>query len=269
MLHNRDAASKNSDAQDSKSTTVTSGPQRRKRFTALPNLAKPRASPASSRTPKSPSKSPVKPVTPSEPETSTPTAECSLQIPEPIHNPRVPGRRRPSGGGRQAKVQPVPATPLRNDQKTDAQEDGGLEETVVPLTVQQGESQHPLRASKPDVVLVNENPPECPVPPNVEDVVVQQESDSGPPLGQSQTDMLRERLKKLQSPLKILKSLKTLNDPADMVKIAQARKLRELLKKEMKKDKVCMCFTLVCFFVVYKEQRWFWVWPGHFLFLFF
>ncbi|XP_048021075.1 transcription factor TFIIIB component B'' homolog isoform X4 [Megalobrama amblycephala] len=237
ISHGEDAASKNSDAQDSKSTSVTSGPQRRKRFTALPNLAKPRASPASSRTPKSPSKSPVKPVTPSEPETSTPSAESSLQIPEPVHNPRVPGRRRPSGGGRQAKIQPIPAVPLQNDQKTDTQEDGGLEDTVVPLTVQQGESQHPLRTSKPDAVLVHENPPECPVPSIVEEIVVQQESDSGPLPGQSHTDLLRERLKKLQSPLKILKSLKTLNDPADMVKLAQARKLRELLKKEMNKDK--------------------------------
>ncbi|XP_051732944.1 transcription factor TFIIIB component B'' homolog isoform X3 [Ctenopharyngodon idella] len=237
ISHGEDAASKNSDAQDSKSTSVTSGPQRRKRFTALPNLAKPRASPASSRTPKSPSKSPVKQITPSDPETSTPTAESSLQIPEPVHNPRVPGRRRPSGGGRQAKVQPIPAAPLQNDRKTDTQVDRELEDTVVPLTAQQGESQHPLRTSKPDAVLVHENPPECPVPSNVEDIVVQQESDSGPPPGQSQTDLLRERIKKLQSPLKILKSLKTLNDPADMVKLAQARKLRELLKKEMNKDK--------------------------------
>ncbi|XP_016126823.1 transcription factor TFIIIB component B'' homolog, partial [Sinocyclocheilus grahami] len=114
--------------------SVTSGPPRRKRVTALPNLAKPRAS---SRTPKSPSKSPVKPVTPSEPENSTPTEESSLQIPEPVSNPRLPGRRRPSGGGRQAKVQPIPAAPLQNDQETETQKDGGLEDTLVPLTVQQ------------------------------------------------------------------------------------------------------------------------------------
>lgn len=237
ISHGADVASKSSDAQDSANTSVTSGPQRRKRFIALPNLAKPRASPASSRTPKSPSKSPVKPVTPSETETSTPTAETPLQIPEPGHNSSAPGRRRPPGGGRQAKVQVIPAAPLRNDRETETQEDGGLEDTVVSLTVQQGESQRPLRTSKPDTVLVNENPPECPVPPAVEDMVAQHESDSEPPLGQSQTDLLRERLKKLQSPLKILKSLKTLNDPADMVKLAQARKLRELLKKEMNKDK--------------------------------
>ncbi|XP_067279050.1 transcription factor TFIIIB component B'' homolog isoform X2 [Pseudorasbora parva] len=230
-------ASKSSDAHDSTSTSVTSGPQRRKRFTALPNLAKPRASPASSRTPKSPSKSPVKPVTPTEPETSTPTAETFHQIPEPVPNSRAPGRRRPSGGGRQAKVQPIPAAPLRNDQDAETQGDGGLEDTVVPSTVQQGESQFPLRTSKPNTVLVHESPPACPVPPAVEDMVVQQQSDSEPPPGQSQTDLLRERLKKLQSPLKILKSLKTLNDPADMVKLAQARKLRELLKKEMSKNK--------------------------------
>ncbi|XP_056114314.1 transcription factor TFIIIB component B'' homolog isoform X2 [Rhinichthys klamathensis goyatoka] len=237
ISHGADVASKSSDAQDSASTSVTSGPQRRKRFTALPNLAKPRASPASSRTPKSPSKSPVKPVTPSETETSTPTAETSLQILEPGHNSSAPGRRRPPGGGRQAKAQPIPEAPLRNDQETETQEDGGLEDTVVPLSVQQGESQRPLRTSKPDTILVHENPPECPVPPAVEDMVAQQESVSEPPLGQSQTDLLRERLKKLQSPLKILKSLKTLNDPADMVRLAQARKLRELLKKEMNKNK--------------------------------
>ncbi|KAK7143231.1 hypothetical protein R3I93_014405 [Phoxinus phoxinus] len=237
ISHGVDVASKSSDAQDSASTSVTAGPQRRKRFTALPNLAKPRASPASSRTPKSPSKSPVKPVTPSETETSTPTAETSLQIPEPGHNSSAPGRRRPPGGGRQAKVQPIPAAPLQNDRETETQVDGGLEDTVVLLTVQQGESQRPLRTSKPDTILVHENPPECPVPPAVEDMVAQQESGSEPPLGQSQTDLLRERLKKLQSPLKILKSLKTLNDPADMVRLAQARKLRELLKKEMNKDK--------------------------------
>ncbi|KTG35581.1 hypothetical protein cypCar_00001783, partial [Cyprinus carpio] len=230
--HGEDAASKSSDAQDSTSTSATSGPQRRKRFTALPNLAKPRASPASSRTPKSPSRSPVKPVTPSEPETSTPTEESSLQIPAPVHNPRLPGRRRPSGGGRQAKVQPIAAAPLQNDQEM--QKDGGLEDTLVPLTIQQGESQHPLITSQPDSVFVSENPPARSA---VEDVVVQQESDSGPSPGQSQMDLLRERLHKLKTPSKILKSLKSLNNPADMVRLAQARKLRELLKKEINKQK--------------------------------
>ncbi|XP_058613810.1 transcription factor TFIIIB component B'' homolog isoform X3 [Onychostoma macrolepis] len=227
--HGEDAASKSSDAQDSTSTSETSGPQRRKRFTALPNLAKPRASPASSRTPKSPSKSPVKPVTPSQPETSTPTEESSLQIPAPVHNPRLPVRRRPSGGGRQAKVLPIPAAPQQNDQEM--QKDGGLEDTLVPLTIQQGESQHPLITSQPDTVLVSENPPALSA---VEDVVVQQESDSP---SQSQMDLLRERLNKLKTPSKILNSLKSLNDPADMVRLAQARKLRELLKKEMNKQK--------------------------------
>ncbi|KAL0163133.1 hypothetical protein M9458_042529, partial [Cirrhinus mrigala] len=189
-------------------TSATSGPQRRKRFTALPNLAKPRAS---SKTPKSPSKSPVKPVAPSEPETLTPIEESCQQIPEAVNNPKLPRRRRPSGGGRQAKVQPIPTAPLQNDRETEPQEDGGLEDTLVPLTVQQGESKHPLINSQPDTVLVHEKPPA------VGDVDVQQESDSGPPSGQSQLDLLRERLNKLKTPSKILNSLKSLNDPADMV----------------------------------------------------
>ncbi|XP_073680707.1 uncharacterized protein [Garra rufa] len=225
--HGEDAASKSSDAQDSTSTSATSGPQRRKRFTALPNLAKPRASSAPSRTPKSP----VKPVTPSESKTSTPTEESSHQVPEPVNNPKLPRRRRPSEGGRQAKVQPIPATPLQNDRETDMQEDGGLEDTPVLLTIQQGQSKHPLINSKPDTILVHEKPSA------VKDVVVQQESDSGPPPDQSQLDLLRERLNKVKTPSKILKSLKSLNDPADMVRLAQARKLRELLKKEMNKQK--------------------------------
>ncbi|XP_026090177.1 transcription factor TFIIIB component B'' homolog isoform X3 [Carassius auratus] len=232
--HGEDATSKSSDAQDSTSTSVTSGPQRRKRFAALPNLAKPRASPASSRAPKSPPKSPVKPVPPSDPENSTSTEESSLQIPEPVNNPRLPGRRRPSGGGRQANVQPIPAAPLQNDQETETQKDGGLEDTLVPLTVQQGESQHPLITSQPESILVHENPL---APPAVEDVVVPQESDSGPPQDQSQMDLLRERLTKMKSSSKIINSLKSLNDPADMLRLAQARKLRELLKKEMNKQK--------------------------------
>ncbi|XP_016118914.1 transcription factor TFIIIB component B'' homolog, partial [Sinocyclocheilus grahami] len=149
-------------------------------------------------------------------------------------NPRLPGRRRPSGGGRQAKVQPIPAAPLQNDQETETQKDGGLEDTLVPLTVQQRESQQPLITSQPETVLVHENPLARPA---VEGVAVLQESDSGPPPGQSQMDLLRERLKKLKSPSKLVNSLKSLNDPADMVRLAQARKLRELLKKEMKKQK--------------------------------
>ncbi len=110
----------------------------------------------------------------------------------------------------------------------------------MPLTIQQGESQHPLITSQPDTALVSENPPALSA---VEDVVVQQESDSP---SQSQMDLLRERLNKLKTPSKILNSLKSLNDPADMFRLAQARKLRELLKKEMNKQKVCMCFIFVC-----------------------
>nr|NP_001077289.1 uncharacterized protein LOC553495 [Danio rerio]AAI35002.1 LOC553495 protein [Danio rerio] len=221
-----DASSKSSNALDSVSTSVTSGPQRRKRFTALPNLAKPRASQASAKTPKSPIKSPVKPVTPIEPEKSTTNAD----IPAPVHNPRVPARRRPSGGSRPAKSQPIPPESLQKD--GESQKNGGLLEVVVPLTVQEGGVG---TISPPDTVSdVNENRP---TPPTVEEMVVQQESDSGAPPDQSQTDLLKEKLKKLKSTSKIIKSLTAVNDPADMIRLAQARKLRELLKKEMVKDK--------------------------------
>ncbi|XP_073790725.1 uncharacterized protein isoform X20 [Danio rerio] len=221
-----DASSKSSNALDSVSTSVTSGPQRRKRFTALPNLAKPRASQVSAKTPKSPIKSPVKPVTPIEPEKSTTNAD----IPAPVHNPRVPARRRPSGGSRPAKSQLIPPESLQKD--GESQKNGGLLEVVVPLTVQEGGVG---TISPPDTVSdVNENRP---TPPTVEEMVVQQESDSGAPPDQSQTDLLKEKLKKLKSTSKIIKSLTAVNDPADMIRLAQARKLRELLKKEMVKDK--------------------------------
>lgn len=109
----------------------------------------------------------------------------------------------------------------------------------MPLTVQQGDVG---MISPPDTVLdENENPSTTPA---VEEMVVQQESDTGAPLDQSQTDLLREKLKKLKSPSKMIKSLTTVNDPADMIRLVQARKLRELLKKEMIKDKVCISFAL-------------------------
>ncbi|XP_056302395.1 transcription factor TFIIIB component B'' homolog isoform X2 [Danio aesculapii] len=219
-----DASFKISTTQDSASTSLTSGPPRRKRFTALPNLAKPRAS-ASARTPKSPIKCPVKPVTPNEPEKSTTNAE----IPAPVHNPRVPARRRPSGGSRPAKSQPISPESLQND--GESQKHGALQEVVVPLTVQE---EGVGTISPPDTVSdENESRPT----PIVEEIVVQQESGPGAPLDQSQTDLLKEKLQKLKSPSKIIKSLTAVNDPADMIRLAQARKLRELLKKEMVKDK--------------------------------
>ncbi|XP_051536750.1 transcription factor TFIIIB component B'' homolog isoform X2 [Myxocyprinus asiaticus] len=239
VSHTDDAASKSNESQVATSTSAMSGPQRRKRFTALPNLAKPRASSASSRTPKTPPKSPEKSVTPNKPETSAPTIASALHPPvdsEPARSPRAPRRRRPSGGTKQPKSQPLPAAPPQNIQETEMQESGASEDTVV-QTVQEGVSLSPLKTSQPGPVLVHKDPPGCPAPLAVEDTAVQEESNSGVAPEQTQPDLLSERFKKRKSSSKILRSLKTLNDPADMIRLARARKLRELLKKEMSRNK--------------------------------
>lgn len=69
------------------------------------------------------------------------------------------------------------------------------------------------------------------------------ENNSGLDLEKDQSDPLREKLDKLKSCSKVIKNL---NDPADMVRLAKARKLRELLKMQMSKSKVCIAF---CIFV--------------------
>ncbi|KAI7795636.1 transcription factor TFIIIB component B'' homolog isoform X2 [Triplophysa rosa] len=220
--HEEDAASKSTDSQAATSTSLTSGPQRRKRFTALPNLAKPRASPVSSRTPKSPSKSPVKPVTPSESEKPAAVVESAPGAPlvkEPVANPKVPERQRPSGGGRRPKAQPTPTVPPQIVLEKGSQGGGS------------SDHQQPLETSQPDPVILHETPPECPFPPALDVIVIEPEHNSGLDLEKDQSDPLRKKLKSCS------KVIKTLNDPADMIRLAKARKLRELLKMEMSKSK--------------------------------
>ncbi|XP_056587231.1 transcription factor TFIIIB component B'' homolog isoform X3 [Triplophysa dalaica] len=220
--HEEGAASKSTDSQAATSTSLTSGPQRRKRFTALPNLAKPRASPVSSSTPKSPSKSPVKPVTPSESEKIAAIVESALGAPlvkEAVANSNVPERRRPSVGGRRPKAQPTPTVPPQF-----VLEKGTLGDRA-------SDQQQPLETSQPDPVILHETPPECPIPAALDCKVVEPENNSGLDLEKDQYDPLR---KKLNSGSKVIKTLK---DPADMIRLAKARKLRELLKMEMSKSK--------------------------------
>ncbi|KAA0719840.1 Transcription factor TFIIIB component B'' -like protein [Triplophysa tibetana] len=220
--HEEDAASKSTDSQAATSTSLTSGPQRRKRFTALPNLAKPRASPVSSSTPKSPSKSPVKPVTPSESEKTAAVVESALGAPlvkEPVANPEVLERRRPSAGGRRPKAQPTPTVPPQI-----LLEKGSLGGRASDL-------QQSLETSQPDPVILHETHPECPIPAALDGTVVEPENNSGLDLEKDQYDPLRKKLKSGS------KFIKTLKDPSDMIRLAKARKLRELLKMEMSKSK--------------------------------
>ncbi|XP_065100081.1 uncharacterized protein [Paramisgurnus dabryanus] len=232
--HGDDAATKSSNAEASTSTSLSSGPQRRKRLTALPNLAKPRASAASTKTPKSPSKSTVKPLTPSESEKSSSVQESAPVTPlvkEPVPNFKAPGRPRPSGGGRQPKVQPTPAAPPQNEIVEETKGGGLSEETVGHVSL------HPLETSQSDSGLLHENPPECPSPPALTNTVVRPENSCRLDPKQSQSDPLIEKLERLKSSSKVIKSLTALKDPADLIRLAKARKLRELLKKEMSKSK--------------------------------
>nr|XP_055035802.1 transcription factor TFIIIB component B'' homolog isoform X3 [Misgurnus anguillicaudatus] len=231
--HGEDAATKTSDAQAATSTSLSSGPQRRKRLTALPNLAKPRASAASTKTPKSPSKSTLKPVTPSESEKSSVEELASVTplVKEPVPNFKAPGRPRPSGGSRQPKAQPTPAAPPQTEIVEETKGGGPSEKTIGHV------SQHPLETSQPDSGLLHENPPECPSPSALTDTAVRPENRSGLDPKQSQSDPLIEKLERLKSSSKVIKSLTALNDPADLIRLARARKLRELLKMEMSKSK--------------------------------
>uniref|UniRef100_A0A3P8XES1 Myb-like domain-containing protein n=1 Tax=Esox lucius TaxID=8010 RepID=A0A3P8XES1_ESOLU len=188
---------KDLNAETSSGTTSVSL-QRRKRFSVMPNLAKPRAAatPALTRSAPRAPKSPGKAV-----------SEAPTPAPKGMRSPR----RRPSGGGRPAKSQtkpsslssasPGPETPLEK-------------ETV--------------KISSPSELVTQAVDDQTTSP-----QVTEQDR------GFVQSDLPK---KSVQGGFTGLAPGKTrlsrfVNDPTDLQRLAKARKLRELLRQEMNKEK--------------------------------
>ncbi|XP_066502567.1 transcription factor TFIIIB component B'' homolog [Hoplias malabaricus] len=220
-----------------------SGPQRRKRFTVLPNLAKPRTSTApaptrtSSRTPRSPVKAAL---SFSEPEHTAPAPAPELQ-PQ-ITTPETRRKRRLSGGGRQTKAQAKPVAQLQASLETSSssleQEHRVIGGNESQSTNQSAGFSCSLEAiqSEPPVSAENPHQSQEPSSPPSEKQTAAQEPKKCESSERSQSSPQKEKSQPrptAQVPL----ALRTFNDPMDRVRLAKAKKLRELLKREMNKDK--------------------------------
>ncbi|XP_055731016.1 transcription factor TFIIIB component B'' homolog isoform X3 [Salvelinus fontinalis] len=223
---------------EASSSTPSAGLQRRKRFSVMPNLAKPRvaATPALTRSSPRTPKSPMRAGT----ETPAPTPEAPeaprLTDSGPPQGMRSP-RRRPSGGSRQAKGQPKPRPlspaspgPTTTSLGNVAVENSSLSQQT-PQAAGKGSIQSDLLKKTP-TIKVPSTPLEM-VPssslPDKEGISVSERaktlvarSVSGGLTGLAPG---KSRLSRF------------LNDPTDLQRLAKARKLRELLRQEMNKEK--------------------------------
>ncbi|MBN3320936.1 MCCB carboxylase, partial [Atractosteus spatula] len=211
--HNLNAKSEEGAASASTSSPATTV-QRRKRFSAMPNLAKPRAVPASAQpraraTPKSP---PAKHVTSPAVEDKAPTSPESMQAENtPRRTLTSPARRRPSGGKQPKAAEEKSEASACSSQPLSSGQDNTASEISQKRTLSPKVSQESTSAGSTQQLtessLSGQKESQC--------------SDSSP---------------KEPSP----KSSVPLNKPSissDRERILKARKLRELLQQEIQKEK--------------------------------
>uniref|UniRef100_A0A3Q3WC41 Myb-like domain-containing protein n=1 Tax=Mola mola TaxID=94237 RepID=A0A3Q3WC41_MOLML len=197
--------SKDGSDQNGEGTSSSSAIQRRKRFSVKPKVAPGRPS-ALARTTKSPVKA-VSEVPVSDQDKPTVTSQNATTVPpQGLQSPR---QRRPSEESKQAKVQPKP--------------------TLIPSD-----------SSGPSVVAIAEDSLKQ----------IHPSADSGKQLQGTSDSQSKEAPFKLAdksglSPTSAAFSLsRLLNDPSDIQRLAKARKLRELLRKELHKEKVSSKYSL-------------------------
>ncbi|KAG9266314.1 hypothetical protein AMEX_G20843 [Astyanax mexicanus] len=218
-----------------------SGPQRRKRFTVLPNLARPRTSPApaptrtSSRTPRSPVKAPVINPEPAEPAAPDPP-------PQDKTTSDSRGKRRPSGGGRQPKAQPKPEPPIQissEPSREPPEKDlGAVEKNEPSATNQNAGFSYPEEKIQSELAATSEIPAQAHEVQLIsleKETPVEEQGDCVSP--ENDQSSLQTGGTQSQSIAHVPLALRTINDPMDRARLAKARKLRELLRKEMNKDK--------------------------------
>ncbi|KAK6315594.1 hypothetical protein J4Q44_G00131180 [Coregonus suidteri] len=237
---------------EASSGTPSAGLQRRKRFSVMPNLAKPRvaATPAltrsSPRTPKSPVRAgtetpaltPEAPEAPSQPDSGPPQG---------MRSPR----RRPSGGSKQAKGQPKPSplspaspgpeTTTTSLGKVAVEDSSSSQQTPQAAGKEATFSQVPKQDKGGIQSELLKKTPSIKVPSTPSEMVPSSS------LPDKEGISVSERAKTLLArsvsggltglvPGKSRLS-RFLNDPTDLQRLAKARKLRELLRQEMNKEK--------------------------------
>lgn len=194
--------------------------QRRKRFSVKPKVA-PRTS-TSVRTPKSsvkaaseaqaPGQDPDKPTTSSQKETTV-AQELQSQ-----------SRQKPSGESRQPKTQPTLSSPPPPSPTAVSPAEDTAEEAPLPSD----------KGKKSESSQARDVPPKPPdkIPPSLPEKEALEISE------RAETLVSRSSKSGSHLPAPRMSLSRLLNDPVDLQRLAKARKLRELLRQEMDKDKV-------------------------------
>ncbi|XP_026784628.3 transcription factor TFIIIB component B'' homolog isoform X2 [Pangasianodon hypophthalmus] len=258
------------------SASTSSLSTRRKRFSVLPNLSKPRSTPASTLTSSKLPKTPVRPdSTPEIPPASTLTSSDVSESPEkhestqesapeplPVSTKsfRSPAPKLPSSSVHNASrasrfpTKAVITTELTPDKDLSTPEsapelppaalapsDGkSKRRKPKPVTPSQDNVETPsVRLDEVESQSANQNaaahPDSCPSEEVHSDPASVSESQNEPVVPDGSDLSSPGKSKKPQQHVPL--ALRTLNDPVDRLRLARARKLRELLKKEMNKEK--------------------------------
>ncbi|XP_047661574.1 transcription factor TFIIIB component B'' homolog isoform X2 [Tachysurus fulvidraco] len=253
------------------SVSTSSLSMRRKRFNVLPNLSKPRSTPSSTLTPSKLRKSPARPVTtPEIPSASTHIAAVVSESPDKHEPAQEPAPEllsvsiksvRPSA----PKLPPSSVhstsrtsrfhteTTKSSPEKVSCTPESAPELPHAPLAPSEGKSKR--RKPKPVTSARDKKETLSCTSDKAEPQSANQDASESScpskevcsPLSASLSESLNEPVVQdgsdLSSPGESNKpqhvplALRTLNDPVDRLRLARAKKLRELLKKEMKKEK--------------------------------
>ncbi|XP_058271050.1 transcription factor TFIIIB component B'' homolog isoform X1 [Hemibagrus wyckioides] len=245
---------------------------RRKRFSVLPNLSKPRSTPTPTLTSSKPRKSPARPEpTPEIPPTSTNIASVVSESPdkqEPTQEP-APEPLPVSTKSARSPAPKLPSPSVHSISKTSrfhtkvtkptpekvlSTPESAPELPAAPLTRSEGKS----KRKKPKLVTSTQDNTETSscrsdeAEPRSADQGAAESSCPGeevrshhsPTDSETQNEPVVQDGSDLSSPGESKKpqqhvplALRSLNDPVDRLRLARAKKLRELLKKEMNKEK--------------------------------
>ncbi|XP_059213865.1 transcription factor TFIIIB component B'' homolog [Centropristis striata] len=207
--------------QNGEGTSSSAAVQRRKRFSIKPKVAPGRPS-ALPRVPKSPAKASSE--TPIEVPVSNldkPSKTTQSAAPQRLQSPR---RRRLSEETKQLKTQPKLSPSDSTESPAVPPAEDSLEQSPLPA-----ESSKELESTSGSQVKEVPSRPPDKVPPSLPDKEAFEISEKAKTLVSSKSGL------SLSAPAFSLSRL--LNDPSDLQRLAKARKLRELLKQEMHKEK--------------------------------
>ncbi|MGH0168915.1 UNVERIFIED_CONTAM: hypothetical protein FKN15_005465 [Acipenser sinensis] len=234
------AEEKNHNEKASCSSIPTATPiQRRKRISAMPNLAKPRTAQPQARTPHPATSGTAKNKEP------TPKDSAVLENTSPQALPKSPGRRRASTGPQQLKVPDKRSGNLKEVKTAPASQEPAADSNRSrnDETQQAHDGSSPKLKTSQDSFCINDHRPSPEYSPGklkasqndicIDDHLPHPKYSQGKLKDSQNSTCIEEKQRRPESSLPLKKSTAS----SDRERIIKARKLRELLKKEIRKEK--------------------------------